>query len=204
MIKVMSPAPNHYWTPVHPTNKGQDNTTEERVMHKEGAEPAAMAAAVQSLTQHSVQPTADWSPHRPTAVMGGAGAVQCRTAEMDNGLSHGLARRAGVALDLLELQLAGDLDFRAESAADRDQAVTNSWWAETKSSLGLSAVLEWAARVAAKAAVLIAIQLGRVARNHARHAAASLAGVAWRGTTAEEGAIEIGRLGHGREAGELL
>jgi len=75
-------------------------------------------------------------------------------------LGHGLASRAGVALDLLELQLASDLDFRAKGATARDQAITHRRGTETESGLGLSSVLEWAAWVTAQQTVLIAIQLG--------------------------------------------
>jgi hypothetical protein len=60
----------------------------------------------------------------------------------------------------LEFQLAGDLDFRAKSTTGGNQTVTESWWAEIEASLCLSSVLEGATGVAAKTAVLIAIQLG--------------------------------------------
>jgi len=63
-------------------------------------------------------------------------------------------------LNLLEFQLAGDLDFRAETAAGGDQTVTHGWGAEAESSLGLGTVLEWVAGVTAETTVLIAIQLG--------------------------------------------
>jgi len=75
-------------------------------------------------------------------------------------LSHGLASWAGIALNLLEFQLAGDLDFRAKTAAGGDQTVTHGWWAEAESSLCLGTVLEGVSGVTAETTVLIAIQLG--------------------------------------------
>jgi len=55
----------------------------------------------------------------------------------------------------------------------------------------LSTVLEWTRWITAQTAVLIAIQLGRVARDHAWHTTTCLAGVAWGGTTTKESSIEI-------------
>jgi len=89
------------------------------------------------------------------------------------------------------------LDFRAETTAARDQAVTHGGGAEAEAGLSLGTVLEGTAGVAAETAVLIAIQLGGVARDHAGHATTRLAGVARGGTTAKESSIEIGGLGHG-------
>jgi len=108
-------------------------------------------------------------------------------------LSHGLAGWARVASSLLEVQLAGNLDFRAESTTTRGETVKEGWWAETEASLCLGAVLEWTARVTATTTVLIAIQLGGVARDHTWQTTTCLACVAWRCTTAKESSIEIGR-----------
>jgi len=111
-------------------------------------------------------------------------------------LGHALASRGNGhvtgADDALEVQLASDLDFRAQNTAYRGETITTCWLAEAETCTSLSTVLEWTARVTAQTTVLVTIQTSRVAGDHAWQAETCLAGRANVATTAEESAIEVG------------
>jgi len=66
----------------------------------------------------------------------------------------------------LELQLAGDLDFRAETTTGGDKTIGASEGAEIEAGLGLRSVLGGGTRITAETELIIAIQSSRIARDH--------------------------------------
>ena len=84
------------------------------------------------------------------------------------------------------IQLALDLDFRANNAASGDAAVAASERAIAEATLSLGSVLARSAGIAAHAGLDATIQPGRVASDGAAKTAAGLEANGWRGTAAEK------------------